>query len=463
MKILLVRPRIINFINAQAAPSFDNSVGTVPPLGIASIAAFLERHHYAVSILDCEIECSSREDIKRTIELQQPDIVGVSAITTNIHGALEVSNIAKAYGKIVVMGGTHMAIFPLETMQYPSIDYGVVGEGEQPTLELLRALESGGDVSKITGIVYKKNGEIRVNGIAKNDDLDSLPWPAYHLLHLQKYEMINTGPMVSMFTTRGCPYKCTFCFRNPILDKVRKKNPIRVADEIEYINKEFGIRYINFVDETITLDAAHISTICAEIMRRRLRIVFQAPTRVNHVDEGLLYTMKKAGFDTLRFGVESGDERILKLIDKRITLGEIRRAFALCKKAGIKSVAYFILGYLGETKESIMRTIRFAKELKADYSVFFPATPMPGTKLFDMAADAGLVERNYWLEFVLGKRNDPIPFLFPDTDRYIYKVYRQLYFNPSYICKMLFKKETIFNFSKYFTAALNLLRMKFER
>jgi radical SAM superfamily enzyme YgiQ (UPF0313 family) len=463
MKILLVRPRIVNFINAQAAPSFDNSVGATPPLGIACIAAFLERYHYAVSILDCETQCSSAQDIKRIIEREEPDMVGVSAITTNIHGALEVCNIAKACGKIVVMGGTHMAIFPLETLQYPSIDYGIVGEGEQPTLELVRALESGGDVSQIAGIAYKKNGEIRANGIAKNNDLDSLPWPAYHLLHLEKYEMINTGPMVSMFTTRGCPYKCTFCFRNPILDKVRKKNPIRVVDEIEYINKEFGIKYINFVDETITLDPAHIRSICAEIIRRKLRMVFQAPTRVNHVDEALLSTMRRAGFDTLRFGVESADEYILKLIDKRITLEETRRAFALCRKTGIKSVAYFILGYIGETAESIIKTIRFAKELKADYSVFFPATPMPGTKLFDMAVEKGLVERNYWLEFVLGKRNDPLPFLFPDTDRYIYKAYRQLYFNPSYIAKMLCKKETILNFRKYLTAALNLLRMKFQR
>lgn len=463
MKVLLIRARLVDYVNSQGGDCFDSSIGLVPPLGIAYIASFLNKHGHDVSILDCEAENSCAADIKREIEKEDPDIVGVSAITTNIHGALESCRIAKECGKTVVIGGSHMVIFPTETMTYSYIDYGVCGEGEQPMLELLKAIENKGDISRIAGLAYRRNGKVVINGIARNDNLDSLPWPAYHLLPLERYEMVNTGKIVCMFTTRGCPYKCTFCFRNPILDKVRKRDPVKVVDEIEHVNKEYGIKYFNFVDETITLYKEHIGEICEDIVRRKLKISYQSPTRVNHVDEELLRKMKRSGCETLRFGVESGDEDILRIIDKRIRLEDSRKAFRLCRKIGIKTVGYFMIGYIGETEETIKKTIQFAKELNPDYPTFFPATPMPNTRLFDMAVDRGLVDKNYWSDFVLGKRKDPLPFIFPDAGDYAVKAYKEFYFRPSYIMKTLLRKETYHNLSKFSKAAFNLFKMRYKR
>lgn len=466
MKVLLIRPRLVNYINSQSPSSFEDSIGLVPPLGVASIASFLEQAGYRVFILDCEALCLSDDGIKKEIIKHAPDVVGISAITTNIHGALESCRLAKECGAVVVIGGSHMVVFPQETMSYDFIDYGICGEGEYAFLSLLRALENRDKDSMrdIKGLIYRRDGQIISNGIARVDDLDEMPFSAYHLLPLDKYEMVNSRKrIVSMFTTRGCPYRCSFCFRSPLLDKVRRRNPLRVVDEIEYVVKEFGISHINFVDDTLTLNQSHIQAICTEMLKRDLKVYWQSPTRVDHVSPELLRLMYKAGCRTLRFGVESGDENILALIDKGTTLNQARDASHWCREAGIDTVAYFIIGYIGETEETIKRTIAFSKEIGATYAAFFPATPMPKTELFDMAVSEGLVEPHYWEDFVLGKRCDPLPFLFHDTGEWVTRAYREFYFRPSYIAFRLMRKDGWQNICKYAMAAYNLLKIRFNR
>lgn len=466
MKVLLIRPRLVNYINSQSPPSFEDSIGLVPPLGIASIASVLEEKGHTASILDCEALCLSGEKIREAIIKYAPDVVGVSAITTNIHGALEACRLAKECGKIVVIGGSHMMVFPHETMTYDFIDYGICGEGEYAFLALLKALEEDDrDLFKgIKGLISRREGQITSNGIARIDNLDDMPFPAYHLLPLDNYEMVNSRKkIVSMFTTRGCPYQCGFCFRSSLLDKLRRRNPLRVVNEIEYVVREFGISHINFVDDTLTLIREHIEAICNELLKKNLRVYWQSPTRVDHVNPELLKLMYKAGCRALRFGVESGNEDILARIGKGTTIEQARNAFRWCREIGIDTVAYFIIGYIGETEETIKRTIAFSKEIGATYAAFFPATPMPKTKLFDMAAADGLVEPNYWEDFVLGKRADSLPFLFPDAGKWVAKAYREFYFRPSYIAYRLMRRDGWQNIHKYSRAAYNLLRIRFYR
>jgi radical SAM superfamily enzyme YgiQ (UPF0313 family) len=162
----------------------------------------------------------------------------------------------------------------------------------------------------------------------------------------------------------------------------------------------------------------------------------------------------------LRFGVESGNQEILNRMNKKITLQQTEEAFQMCRKTGIKTVAYFIVGYLSETVESIWDTITFAIHLSPDYAIFGPAYPLPETKLFRDAVEEGLVEPEYWKEFVLGKRTDKVPFLFPETQKWVAKAYRAFYFRPSYILKRLLTPDSLKNLGRNYKAALSLLKLK---
>ncbi|MBW2616474.1 MAG: B12-binding domain-containing radical SAM protein, partial [Deltaproteobacteria bacterium] len=303
MKVLLIHPRLIDSINKESETVIEN-VGFVPPLGIAYIASSLEKNGHQVSILDCEALELSTAEIKQHIESLKPEVVGVSSLTTNVRGALESAKLAKQTGSLVILGGPHLMVFPQETLAYEFIDYGIRGEGEIAMVQLLRCISKGGPLEKVPGVVFRMNEQVVANEPARVDDIDAVPMPAYHLLPLDKYEISNFGgKTLSMFTTRGCPYNCGFCYRNPLLDKVRKRDPIKVVDEIEYLIKRFKVNHINFVDEVITFDKKHMRAICEEILQRKLKVRWQAATRVNTVDGELLKLMHHAGCHTLRFGV----------------------------------------------------------------------------------------------------------------------------------------------------------------
>ena len=460
MKILLIHPRLIDPINRESKTVIEN-IGFVPPLGIAYIASSLEKSGHHISILDCEALELSPAEIKKRIESFKPEVVGVSALTTNIRGALETARLAKAAGAIVIIGGPHLMVFPQETLAYEFIDYGLRGEGEIAMVQLLRCIEKREPLERVPGVVFRMNGKIVVNEPARVDDIDMVSMPAYHLLPLDKYEISNFGgKTLSMFTTRGCPYHCGFCYRNPLLYKVRKRNPAKVVDEIEYVVERFKINHINFVDEVITLDKNHMRAICEGILKRNLNIRWQAATRVNTVDDELLKLMHSAGCHTLRFGVESGNQKMLNLMNKEITLRQAEEAFQLCKKIGIKTVAYFIVGYISETVQTIKDTIAFAKKLAPDYAIFGPAYPLPETKLFNDAVTEGLVNPEYWREFVLGKRTDSVSFLFPGTSDWVAKAYRSFYFSPGYILQRFCEPDSWRNLGRNYRAALSLLKLR---
>jgi len=460
LKVLLIHPRLIDSINKESETVIEN-VGFVPPLGIAYIASSLEKNGHQVSILDCEALELSTAEIKQHIESLKPEVVGVSSLTTNIRGALESAKLAKQTGSLVILGGPHLMVFPKETLTYEFIDYGIRGEGEIAMVQLLRCISKGGPLQKVPGIVFRMNEHIVVNEPACVDDIDAVPMPAYHLLPLDKYEISNFGgKTLSMFTTRGCPYNCGFCYRNPLLDKVRKRDPIKVVDEIEYLIKRFKVNHINFVDEVITFDKKHVSAICEKILQRKLKIRWQAATRVNTVDYELLKLMHQAGCHTLRFGVESGNQRIIDHMNKKITLRQAEEAFKLCKKIGIKTVAYFIIGYLSETVQTIRDTMTFAKKLSPEYAIFGPAYPLPETRLLEDAVAGGLVDPEYWKEFVLGKRTDNVAFLFPENSKWVARAYRSFYFRPGYILKHFCDPNALKNLGGNYKAALSLLRLK---
>ncbi|MBU2637989.1 MAG: B12-binding domain-containing radical SAM protein [Nanoarchaeota archaeon] len=448
MKVLLVRCRETENLNTRLPDSLNKAQGIYPPLGIAYIAAFLEQHDIDVEILDILALNLTREEIKNAIRRINPEIIGLTSMTPTCRSVIDVCYIAKEVNSdiLTVVGGVHMSIFAREMLSFPCIDVGVIGDGEDAMLKICKDMHQG----------KRPKGVLKGERI---DNLDILPIPARHLLPNDKYWcVIVEKPFTTMITTRGCPFGCGFCY--PAEKKVRFRDPIKVVDEMELIARQYKFKEILFYDDTFTLSRKHAINICEEIIRRGLKLKWEAPTRCDRVDRKLLEIMKKAGCIRLRFGVESGDQNILNHMNKGITLEQIRQAFKLTKKAGIETFAYFIIGYMGEDENTIKSTIRFAKELSPDWVMFTAATPLPETMLYEESVKAGLVDKNYWSDFTLGKRNDRLPFLIENADLWAKQAYKEFYLRPSFMIHKLKSINSLYRLKHIMTGAYAILKFR---
>lgn len=444
MKILLIRYLDKGNINTRLPDAVNKAQGIYPPLGIAYIGAALEKAGYHVKILDAQALNLTSSDCKKIIFNQKADIVGITCMTSNFHGVLEAARFAKQAGSIVVIGGPQLSAYPKESVSYDFIDFGIIGEAEESMVKLAEAIKNKKNYENIPGLIYKKKGEINQNSPAIIKNLDKLPPPAFNLLPVSKYDCVITEkPVLTMITSRGCPFKCGFCFKQPTDKFFRKRNPKKVVDEIEDLIKKYNVKEIMFYDDTLTLDREHIMNMCNEILKRGIKIKWQAPTRINSVDRELLKLMKKAGCTMLRYGVESGDENILKIMKKGTTLEKIKQVFKLSKEIGIETFSYFIIGYVGETPATMNNTIQFAKEIDPDMAMFTVATPYPKTDLYRLAEKAGLVKGDYWRDFTLGEKNKRMGYMVKDADKWTKKAYRSFYLRPRFILKRLRKMTSI--------------------
>lgn len=464
MRILLIRYHDKDNINTRLPESLNRVQGVLPPLGISYIAAILEKNGYEVGILDAIASNLTKDETRDYIKKERPDVVGVTTMTSNIRGALEAASVAKESGATVVIGGPQLSVYPKETLSYDFIDYGVIGEGEYTMLELVKALQRKESIEDIKGLIFKKDGEVHVNEPAIVHDLDSLPFPARHLLPMEKYSsIIGLHPVTTMMSMRGCPFKCAYCFKQPTDKQCRFRSARNVVDEMEQVAKDYGVREIMFYDDTFTIRRSHVVGICEEILRRGLKVKWEAPTRADVVDAELLKLMHRAGCIRLRYGVESGDPSILKAMNKGVTLPQVKEVFKWTKEAGIEAFAYFMIAYIGETPETITRTISFAKELDPDLVMFTVTTPYPETPLFNEAAEKGMVDRDYWHDFTLGRRSDRLPYFVEDADQWTKKAYRKFYLRPSYILKKVAKIRSWDTLKKHFWAAEGLLLFKMRQ
>lgn len=462
MRILLIRPLDEGNINTRLPESLNRRQGALPPLGISYIASALEKTGHTVKILDAIALNLVSGEIRRNIEAFSPRIVGITAMTSTVFGALDAAAMAKEFGSITVLGGPQLSIYPDETLSYPYVDYGINGEGELAMVELVSALEKGAPTDSIRGLIYKKNGKVHTNEPAIIEDLDLLRFPAYHLLPMKKYDsIIGLYPVSTMISTRGCPYKCHFCFKQPSDSKFRCRSPKNVVDEMAYLVDRYKIREIMFYDDVITMRRTHVVGICEEMLKRGIRVKWEAPARVDTTDKPLLKLMQKAGCVRLRYGVESGDENILKLMNKKIDLEQAKEVFRLTKAAGIEAFAYFMIGYAHENTETIKRTIDFAIKLDPGLVMFTVVTPYPNTLLYELARKEGLITNDYWREFTLGKvKGQRIPYFVPNADRWVKKAYRSFYIRPYYMLNRVGMIRSWDDFMKCIRAVLGILCMK---
>lgn len=415
-----------------------------PPLGIAYIAAVLEENGISVKIIDAPALRMGIEEVLGEIKRESPKVIGITCTTPIMPHASKLMKRIKEEGidAPIVCGGNHPTFCDEDTLR-SGADFVVRGEGEITFLELYRALESGEEPEKVKGISFLKNGElIRTEEREKIEDLDSLPFPARHLLPMDRYQALGLPhKFTTMIASRGCPMGCSFCASSAFHGrKLRIRSVENVVDEIEHVIQEYGVEFITFMDDTFTLLRNWVEKFCDEILRREIKIKWGATARVDRMSLDLLKKMKKSGCVALFVGVESGDQEILDRITKNVVLDQTKRAFENMRKSGILSIASVAIGYPGETRESIKKTMRFIEEIKPDYFVASIATPYPGTRFYDEMKEKGLIVSDRWEDFTLFKSTIRCGDIEPEElERFRYEMMRRFYLKPARVLKMLMR------------------------
>lgn len=417
-----------------------------PPMGLALIAAVLEEAGYQVTVLDANALGLGLKEVATRVT--DADVVGLTAMTPTIGAAIGIARYLKQTNSnsTIVLGGAHATLLPEETLSIaPEIDVIVRGEGEKTIVELLQVLEDKQALDGIPGISYRKDDAIVHNPPrSANVDLDSLPFLAYHLLPWQKYRPHpphgRAYPFAAIITSRGCPYRCSYCSKPIFGSKFRAQTPERVVEEIAYYRDRFGFKEIAFYDDVFTLDKKRAYAIADEIIRAGIKIDWTCETRVNLVDKELLRHMKRAGCYAIAYGIESASPDILEIINKDITLEQVEEVVRITREVGLQTIGYFMLGSPGESPETIDQTIQFAKKLKLDFAQFSITTPFPGTRLYELYLDGGKRDSIPWESFIYAGTDGRLNPVFEssrlsrsDLNYWVKRAYREFYLRPSYL------------------------------
>jgi radical SAM superfamily enzyme YgiQ (UPF0313 family) len=370
------------------------------------------REGIEVKILDFLVTRYHPKKLRRELEEYRPQLVGATCVTLNYPIARRMLKVCKAFDPHIftVIGGPHVTFALEETLlQSPWIDTIVIGEGERTLVELVRAVTEDKDIHQVPGIAFADGGMVvKTPPQARIENLDQLPLPARELLPMARYRALGTP--CTVITSRGCPFSCIFCSgRRMFGPKVRFRSPGLVVDEIEKLQRDFGLAKINIVDDTFTLNHHHARAVCEEMLRRNLKIKWSAFARVDRISEDIAQLMNRAGCEWVLFGVESADEGILKTIRKGITPDEVQRGVKIAAEAGINVFNSFIFGLPGESRDTALKSLAFGDELYHKYGAkygFHILSPLPGTEVYERAKDYGIriLSRN-WARY---NANEPI-------------------------------------------------------
>lgn len=447
MKVLLINPSLLQSEIGHYAKGIEKQRGVYPPLGLGYVASSLKRSGHQVVIVDCDAETNSWQKLKTIVAELDPDLVGFYTMTWTFRQAMEILKSIKELKPDIksVIGGPNVSSFPKFSLEISDFDFAVVGEGEVTAVELVEALENNGEFDEIKGLIYKEKGKIIKNPPRQfNEDIDSISFPAWEELPIRSYYDIFTQKrnFITMMASRGCPFNCTFCDRkNRLGQKWRVRSPGNVVEEMEWLNSHYEIKEFMFFDDNFILDKGWIYQFCEELLRKDLQVVWECRVRVDMVDRPLLRAMKRAGCYRIRYGMESGDDEILKILKKGTTVYQIRECVKVSKEANIEIFAYFMMGSPFETPETLEKTLNLALEIDPDFAVFSKTILIVGSELFDWAINHGYIIQDHWEKFLRGEENNPAPVLetkqLPEKviDKYIKGANKKFYLRPSYILK----------------------------
>jgi len=430
------------------------SGGETQPLGLAQLAAVTR----------------SAEDTVKEIAALKPDVLGITAVTISVFNAAAICQAVKkkSLGILCVIGGHHFTSVPRETMErFPSFDMGIMGEGEEPILDLMNALSEDKWKEKalhMKSLVLRDNGDIVVNERRERlKDLDSLPMPAFDLLpDLSKYysppvHTVKRFPACNLVTSRGCPGKCTFCDRSVYGNKGACFSAEYVMRMIKILHNDYGINEIQFRDDNFLVFRKRLLELCRMLQEEKLDLVWTCLGRVDMVTPHVLEEMSKAGCWQMWFGLESGDNEILKTIKKGITTDQTEKAVRQCRDAGIQPCGSFIIGNPGETAKTIKKTIKFAKKLPLAEAHCCFLSPFPGSELYNDWEKYGSFDKNWRTLHGWAPVFVPTGMTSEELVKFNKKFFQGFYFRPRIVISYLSKIKTLNHLKVYFQGFLALL------
>jgi radical SAM superfamily enzyme YgiQ (UPF0313 family) len=442
LRFALVYPPYGPVRNEPGIKTVKENYGIFPSLSLLYVAGILEAAGCEVLLLDAHAEGLTLEQTVARLRSFGPQYIGYTLTTYLFFQSMDWIKAIRAEIDVpVVVGGVHLSIYPRETVAYPCVDYAVTHEGEQALPELLVALVTGADLSRVRGVAFKQpDGAVVVTPKPGDADVDLSPFPARHLIDNSiYYSFISQYKNFTCFiTSRGCPYKCIFCEQGS--KAFRARSPNNVVDELEIAYKEHGIRELDFFDSSFTIRKDRVIAICDEIQRRKLPIHWAARTRVDCISDDVLSAMRKAGCERIYYGIESGNREILATLKKSTSLEMYHDVLRRTKDHGIATFGYFMVGNPYETEASIRQTIKLALELDLDYAQFSKVTPMPATEMYTLLLKE--TGRDYWREHIENGVDEDIPRPLCDmTDAEIQRwtrlAYLRFYYRPRYMARAL--------------------------
>jgi radical SAM superfamily enzyme YgiQ (UPF0313 family) len=416
LRVLLVNPSM----NMQKLGRFAELLEPMPPTGIAYIAGALVAAGHLTRAVDMFAEKLTGEQVLDRVRRFGPELVGMTVLTPSAPTCERLSRMIRAAcpGAKIVWGGVHADVFAKDILRSGAADFVVNHDGEDTIVELCAALEAGErDLSKVDGLSWLDHGEPVTNkSRALRKDLDSLPYPAWDLFPYHRYGLLPFAdvakPVLTMTGSRGCPYRCDYCSLLHSGKVYRRRDPMAIVDEYEYLVDRYGVQQIGFVDPIFPLVVKDLAPLCNELVRRGLdrRAVWLSETRADRLDEETCRLMYEGGCRRVLMGIESGVDLLLGNVNKNLTTEKVRWGVENARKAGIQTVGLFMIGMPGETPEMTRETIEFAVDLDLDFAKFAITVPFPGSKLFEDQWQKTLF-RDDWENYTTFN---------PDADRLIY-------------------------------------------
>jgi len=397
-KILLIHP--LGYKSEKADSDISRIANITPPLGIASISAYLAKNEIKSDIIDCYAHPNADTKIINYLKTETPKFIGFSCSTSTFLDGIRLAELAKSIipDIKVVFGGAHVSALKDSVLKnFDAVDYIVVGDGEQTLTELIHSKCT--NLSKIKNIVYRdKTGQIVFTGYRKELlDLDTLPFPAYEKLegYPEKYKLpifnYPKTPHSSCISSRGCPYSCSYCDRSVFRKSFRFNSAQYLYDHFKYLNHKFGIKHVNFYDDQFTFHKKRVIKFCDLMISGDLKMSFNCAARAEHLDQELVIAMKKAGCWMISLGIETGDEDLLAQHRQNADLKMLKEKILLIKNAGIRVKGLLMMGLPGETEKSIEKSKKYVYSLPLDDFNLAKFTPFPGSPIYQQIKKGALI------------------------------------------------------------------------
>lgn len=461
MRVILIMPPFQNTVKYLHGWQLNTSdYGAFPPLGLLYIATVLKQQmpDIEVRIIDCPPEKISYSMLERIFKNFDPQVVGMTAFSVCLVDVLKVARVAKSINKNihVCIGGPHNFIFPSETLGYSDVDSIVIGEGEYVFAELIRQLKKGKAIGGMDGLYVKS--DLNRQNFKKTviENINMLPF--FDINFIQRRSYYSTvgryRNIITLLSSRGCPYNCTFCdspykvFRGREIDNILEEVVLRLNQ---------GFSEIFFYDDTFNITAQRVIDLSRKILDANIKFCWSFRGRVNTVTFQMLKIAKQAGCERIHFGIETGSDEGLQELKKGINTEQIKKALSWCRQLRIKTIGDFIIGLPFEkSREEVVKNIKRLIGLSPDYGQFNVLQPIPGSEIYSSGIERGVIDPSKWKDFVMSPRRDFQP---PVWEEYLnkaelaellYYAYRKFYIRPSYIVRNLVSIRTFSEFKRIF-------------